>query len=126
MSLSKLYFSLEGRISRSTYWLKFMLPYIVLYIIAVFLDMQDIQAQMQANPEAFNPAMVVMKYSLIFSLVMLYPSIAVGVKRCHDRNRTGWFLLISLIPLVNLWVLVELWFLKGTTGANNYGEDPLA
>lgn len=123
MSFSQLLFSLEGRISRSTYWLKFFLPYMVVYMVAVYLDMQQIQAQIQANPDAVPS---IGMYSTIFSLLMLYPSIAVGVKRCHDRNRTGWFLLISLIPLVNLWVMVELLFLKGTDGQNEYGADPLA
>lgn len=124
MSFTQFLFSLNGRIPRSAYWLKYVLPYLVLYSIAVYLDMQELQAQMQANPEAIPESFGT--YSLIFSLALLYPSIAVGVKRCHDRNRSGWFLLLSIIPLVNLWVLIELGFLRGTSGSNNYGADSLA
>ncbi len=42
------------------------------------------------------------------------------------RNRTGWFLLIGLIPLVSIWLVVELGFLRGTVGPNRFGPDPLA
>ena len=59
-------------------------------------------------------------------MAVLYPWIAVGIKRCHDRNRTGWFLLIGLIPLVSIWLVVELGFLRGTVGQNRFGPDPLA
>jgi uncharacterized membrane protein YhaH (DUF805 family) len=65
-------------------------------------------------------------FSLIASLVLLWPFLAVEIKRCHDRGRSGWFLLVGLIPLVNLWVLVEVFFLRGTLGDNQYGQDPLA
>jgi uncharacterized membrane protein YhaH (DUF805 family) len=115
-SFSTLFFSFDGRVSRSTYWLKFMLPYTIIYIVLAVLDV---------NNGSFDPAVGFGDYSGLFTLVGLIPSLAMGIKRCHDRNRTGWFLLVSLIPLINLWVLVELWFLKGTEGANRYGPDPL-
>jgi uncharacterized membrane protein YhaH (DUF805 family) len=54
-------------------------------------------------------------------VLAIYPSIAVSVKRAHDRDRSGWFVLLGLVPLVNLWVVVELGFLAGTPGANTYG-----
>jgi uncharacterized membrane protein YhaH (DUF805 family) len=103
---------LEGRIGLSTYWLKFLLPYFVLYLALIFLD----RASGTLNlPEGID------LFSGIFILLRLYPSIAVGVKRCQDRDRSGWFLLVGLIPLLNLWVFVELGFLEGTAGQNRYG-----
>jgi uncharacterized membrane protein YhaH (DUF805 family) len=45
----------------------------------------------------------------------------VGVKRCHDRNRSGWFLLIGWLPIMNLWLFIELGFLAGTVGPNRFG-----
>jgi uncharacterized membrane protein YhaH (DUF805 family) len=60
-------------------------------------------------------------FSGIFVLFTLYSSIAVGVKRCHDRDRSGWFLLLGLVPILNLWLLVELGFLEGTVGPNRFG-----
>lgn len=58
-------------------------------------------------------------------LLAIYVSIALGIKRCHDRGRTGWFLLLNVIPVVCLWPFVELVFLKGAEGPNEYGPDPL-
>jgi uncharacterized membrane protein YhaH (DUF805 family) len=55
----------------------------------------------------------------------LWISIVGGAKRCHDRDRSGWFQLIVLIPILGaLWLLVELGFLRGTIGANRFGPDP--
>jgi uncharacterized membrane protein YhaH (DUF805 family) len=50
----------------------------------------------------------------------------VGAKRCHDRNRSGWFQLISLVPIVGaLWLLFDLGILRGTDGPNRFGPAPL-
>jgi uncharacterized membrane protein YhaH (DUF805 family) len=58
-------------------------------------------------------------------LIFLWPGLALGVKRCHDRDKTGWFLLIGLIPIIGaIWLLVELGFLDGTQGPNKYGPSP--
>jgi len=52
--------------------------------------------------------------------------LAVYTKRWHDRNKSGWWSLILLIPIVGpIWMLVELGFLRGTEGTNNYGPDPI-
>ena len=65
--------------------------------------------------------------STIFGLVGIWFSLAVGAKRCHDRNRSGWFQAIVLIPIIGaIWLLIELGFLKGTEGENRFGPDPLA
>lgn len=97
--------SIEGRITRSDYWLRFFVPYLVISTVAGLVD----------------PTV-----SLVVLLVALWPSIAVGVKRCHDRDRSGWFLLIAFIPLIGgLWLLIELGCLRGTVGPNRFGPDPL-
>ena len=54
-------------------------------------------------------------------VLTLFPA----VKRAHDRNWTGWWLLLFLIPVFNIYFGLQLIFLKGTTGINGYGEDPL-
>jgi uncharacterized membrane protein YhaH (DUF805 family) len=58
--------------------------------------------------------------SALFLVVAGVPYVAGCTKRCHDRDRSGWFLLRSLIPLVNVWVGVELGFLAGPPGPNRY------
>lgn len=62
---------------------------------------------------------------VIYFIAAFWPNLAVGIKRCHDRGRSGWFLLIGLVPLLNLWLAVELMFLRGTVGSNRFGPDPL-
>ena len=61
----------------------------------------------------------------IFSLVVLLPGIAVGVRRLHDLDRSGWWLLLGFVPLVGIILIV--WFcMRGTPGPNRFGPDPLA
>ena len=56
---------------------------------------------------------------------MIYPAVVVNIKRFHDRNKSGWWVLIALIPLVGaLWIVIECGFLRGTVGDNRYGPDP--
>jgi uncharacterized membrane protein YhaH (DUF805 family) len=63
---------------------------------------------------------------LLAVLVCAVPSWAGAIKRCHDRGKSGWWLLVSFVPIVGfLWSFVELGCLRGTDGANEYGGDPL-
>ena len=58
---------------------------------------------------------------------MSWISLAVQVKRWHDRDKSAWWLLMNFVPFIGaIWVLVECGFLRGTEGQNNYGPDPLA
>jgi uncharacterized membrane protein YhaH (DUF805 family) len=102
-------FSFEGRVGRRVYLLRFVLP--LLFI--------DIAVAVLVPPLNFNAAVV----SLL--LASLWPSIAVGAKRCHDRNRSGWFQLVVLLPIVGwLWLKFELCLRRGTSGPNRFGSEP--
>ena len=61
----------------------------------------------------------------LISLALLIPGIAVAVRRLHDTNKSGWFLLLALIPFVNLY-LIYLLIIEGDKGPNQYGPDPKA
>ena len=64
--------------------------------------------------------------SVIFFLIILWPAFAIQVKRWHDRDKSGWWVLINLIPIIGpLWALVEIGFLTGTEGSNRFGDNPL-
>ena len=67
--------------------------------------------------------------AMIIGVISLWPGLALMVKRWHDRDRSAWWLLTLLIPLFGLlfmiWILIEIWLLKGTDGANRFGQDPL-
>jgi len=100
----------EGRFNRSRYW-AFTLAYIGAYIVISIVD------------SIIGAGGVL---GLIFSLVALYPAICITIKRWHDRDKSGWWVLIALIPIVGaIWTLVECGCLKGTDGPNRFGPDPL-
>jgi len=49
-----------------------------------------------------------------------------GVKRCHDRDKSGWWILLSVVPVIGwIWAIIELGCLKGADGPDRYGPDPL-
>lgn len=92
------------------------MPYFIGAVIVAFLD--DVLG-------TANPADGVGVIMAVYIIAAIWPNLVVGIKRCHDRGRSGWFLLIGLVPLLNIWLLVELGFLRGTIGMNRFGADPL-
>jgi uncharacterized membrane protein YhaH (DUF805 family) len=63
---------------------------------------------------------------LVVYVLALWIGLAIAAKRWHDRNKSAWWILIVFVPVVGgLWYLIECGFLKGTTGANKFGSDPL-
>jgi uncharacterized membrane protein YhaH (DUF805 family) len=98
----------QGRACRSEYWY-FYLFYMLVYIVAAVID-------------AVTGIPVL---SLIFALVVMIPFLALTVRRLHDTDRSGWWVLIGLIPLIGA-ILLLVWFCtRGTTGDNRFGADPL-
>ena len=61
----------------------------------------------------------------LIGLILLLPTLAVSVRRLHDIDRTGWWLLINFIPLLGIIVLLVWYCTRGTIGLNRYGPDPL-
>lgn len=63
----------------------------------------------------------------VVSVVIMLAGLGVFVKRCHDRDKSGWWCLLLLIPYVNIiWTVVDLGILEGTKGPNQYGPEPPA
>jgi uncharacterized membrane protein YhaH (DUF805 family) len=60
----------------------------------------------------------------VYSLAVLIPSLAVTVRKLHDIDRTGWWILIGLVPLIGTIVLLVFALLDGTPGDNRYGPNP--
>ena len=60
----------------------------------------------------------------IVTLLLLLPSLAVGARRLHDIDRTGWWLLLALVPLIGWIALLVMLVQPGTRDANRYGDDP--
>jgi uncharacterized membrane protein YhaH (DUF805 family) len=118
MDWKQFYLSPQGRVGRQDWWLKYVLAFIVVSVVASVLD---------ASLGLVDPETGYGPISIIAVLVMLYPAIVVNIKRFHDRNKSGWWVLIVLIPFVGaLWLLIECGFLRGTAGQNRFGADPVA
>ena len=74
----------------------------------------------------FDHALDSVAIGVLVDLALLLPSLAVGVRRLHDIDKSGWWLLIVIIPIIG-WVLLLVWVCtKGTLGPNRFGPDPLA
>lgn len=110
-------FSFQGRIARRAYW---TIVLGVCFVSAFAGGVMGVLADDEANSVFVG----------IIALVLVLPCIWIGLaaqtRRWHDRGRSGWRILINLIPVVGaLWTLVELGFLKGTDGVNRFGTNPL-
>ncbi|OJU13133.1 MAG: hypothetical protein BGN86_05975 [Caulobacterales bacterium 68-7] len=110
----KRYADFAGRSSRKEYWLG-VLCLLIAYFIAATLD---IAAFGWFAVEYTGPL------QLVLSLGTIIPSLAMTVRRLHDTDRTGWWVLINLIPLVGIIVLLIFTIQVGQPRANRFGEPP--
>ena len=148
MPMSQLLFSFSGRLNRKPWWLVglAMVVIMIVVMIAVF-----IAAGVGAggNPidsfGALGGALIVL---LLLLIPIIWIGLALGAKRLHDRNKSAWWLVVFyLVPgvidgigsqlggagiifsiasfAISIWGLVEMGFLRGTVGPNQYGPDPL-
>lgn len=116
MSTKEVLTSFEGRIGRQQFWLQGMLPVIGLQILAMIAA-----AVVGAASESLGGIV-----GFVFFLPSMWFSLAVQIKRWHDRDKSGWWILIGIIPILGgLWAFIETGFLQGTDGPNSYGADPL-
>lgn len=130
-----LFLKFGGRINRAKWWLGLLVLFVVQMVLWFILGsvfgltaMGSFDPNDPAAAEAMMSQMSAMMVPMgILILVMIYPSLAVYTKRWHDRNKSGWWSLIMIIPVVGaIWILVELGIMRGTDGENRYGPDPLA
>lgn len=113
MTIGQALFSFRGRMSRRDYWRKgfpVLLPLVILNSILAYGVGND-------------------RARALATIACIWLGLALVVKRLHDRNRSGWFAATLLIPLANIVfgirILIEVCFLRGTIGANLFGDDPV-
>ncbi len=110
ISIFKKYTVFDGRAGRREYWI-FMLTNIVLYFFIEFV----------CNVIALSTEIMwITDLSYLFVLVILLPSLAVQVRRLHDTNRSGWWILIGLVPLFGVVVLLVFGLLDGESKNNTH------
>lgn len=105
----------SGRARREEYWL-FYLDCLIVSSALSSLSLSLVH-NIVAN-------VIVTTISVAWTLFVLIPSLAVLVRRLHDTNRSGWWLLLFLLPIIGGIVLFVFTVLPGTVGENDYGDDP--
>ena len=110
----KKYADFSGRARRKEYW------FFVLFniIISVVLTVCDVFMG------TYSAAASIGILTGIYTLAVLIPGIAVSVRRLHDTGRSGWWLLIVLVPLIGALVLLIFMFIDSQPGQNAYGPSP--
>ena len=111
------YATFSGRARRSEYW------WWVLFLLLVGFVAGLIDAMVIAPMLGFSSSdsLAGQPLSLIITLALLIPGLAVSVRRLHDIDKSGWWLLISLIPLIGLLLLIYFAVQPGTEGPNRFG-----
>ena len=143
MDWGHLFFKFDGRVNRAKFWIAVLIFAAINVVLAIVGYVMDQSVVFQA-------------LNSMLGIVILIASIAVGVKRLHDRNKSGWYLLLFyLVPsilvvigvligafmedsaiiatvlgllafAIGVWAFVEMGCLRGTIGVNQYGPDPIA
>ena len=105
------YIDFDGRARRQTFWTFVLINLLISVAITLVIGIvSDGLASMLSG---------------LFGLAVFLPSIGIGARRLHDTGRSGWFMLLALIPIVGL-VLLYFCALEGDAGPNEFGEDPKA
>ena len=145
MPMSQLLFSFQGRLNRKPYWLTTLAIIAILVVIVGILFAVAGASLLTGDFSGLGAAAIVL---VLLYIPLLWIGLALGTKRLHDRNKSGWWLVVFwLVPVIlqlagerieglgivltlagfaiSIWGLVEIGFLRGTVGPNQYGPDPL-
>lgn len=115
LCVSQKFATFSGRARRQEYWLFY------LDTLIVSSALSSLSISLVHNIVA---NVIVTTISVAWTLFILIPSLAVLVRRLHDTNRSGWWLLLFLLPIIGGIVLFVFTVLPGTVGENDYGDDP--
>lgn len=107
LEVLKKYAVFTGRARRREYWMFFLVNFIVGLVLAVIGRVLDLE---------------ILQY--LYSLAVLLPGLGVSVRRLHDTGRSGWWLLIALVPLIGAIVLLVFLVSDSQPDTNQYGPNP--
>jgi uncharacterized membrane protein YhaH (DUF805 family) len=118
MDIMHLLFSFQGRIRRLHYWMATICAWVVYLVIVGILA-----SVLGIGRSPGSPAGLVL---LPFVIAYAWVTLALGMKRCHDRDKSGWWLLLFyVVPVIGwIWGFIELGCLDGTQGPNRFGPSP--
>lgn len=120
------YADFQGRAGREEFWLFMLFNYIVvlaysaalglIFLLFAIMDMRE--------SDMFDALTFLLIPWGLYSLYLFIPALAVTVRRLHDTDRSGWHILIGIIPLIGS-IFLMLWYAtRGTPGPNRYGAPP--
>jgi uncharacterized membrane protein YhaH (DUF805 family) len=116
LQVLKNYAKFDGRARRKEYWMFFLFN----LIFAIVATVLDNLLGLAIKDVGYGP------FYILYALATLIPGIAVGVRRLHDTGKSGWYLLLGLIPCVGGIILLVFFVTAGDVGENEYGPDPIA
>lgn len=106
------YVGFSGRARRSEYW------YWVLFVFIVTAALNILSG---GDADGLFGIL-----SFLFAIAVFLPGLAMAIRRLHDTDRSGWFVLLALIPLVGIIILLVFYVQEGTPGDNRFGANPKA
>src|SRR5436190_20445817 len=129
MDFKHLFLSFDGRVRRLHFWIGVIILWVIESVVNGIFAGGLFAAAASGDRAALMAAVGTAAPILcVVALVMLWPTLAIWVKRCHDRNKSGWWLVLmwlaSLTIIGVLWPLIELGFMDGTPGPNRFGPSP--
>jgi uncharacterized membrane protein YhaH (DUF805 family) len=110
------YFDFEGRTSRKYYWMFVLVNIVILIVIRQFEELQ------LGDVSTYQGGIL----SNLYNFFIFIPSISICVRRLHDINKSGWWILLFFIPIIGMIWLIILNIKKGDVGENEYGKPPVA
>ncbi len=133
-SITDRYAQFSGRASRSEFWYFILFNFIVSIILSVLDNVLGTNYTYEvvavtpviADTGVASTAMTqtIGYLSTLYGLALIIPGISVSVRRLHDIGKSGWWLFISLIPIIGLFVLLFFYVKDSQEGRNEYGENP--
>ena len=110
LAVLKKYAVFSGRARRKEYWMFLLFNLLIAVTLGVIEGVLG------------SPGVL----GLLYTLAVLIPGLAVTIRRLHDTDRTGWWLLIGLVPLIGTIVILVFMIIEGDASDNEYGPDPKA
>jgi uncharacterized membrane protein YhaH (DUF805 family) len=116
----KRYADFSGRSRRKEYWM-FTLGVIIVSVLFSVLLIGTIDP---SGGGIGGISVVSIAILVIFSLAIFIPALAVQVRRFHDQDKSGWFVLLNFLPYIGGLIVLVMMCLEGTRGPNRFGPDP--
>lgn len=119
----KRYADFSGRSRRKEYWMFALLQLIVIFAIAIIGGILGAFSPDASGGMSLGGGLMFGLFGL-YALAIIVPSIAVQVRRFHDQDKSGWFVLLGFIPYIGGLIVLVFMCLDGTRGKNRFGDDP--